>query len=345
MHLLRPPDLSSAAQIIGLDGIPTVQLWDLLFDHERDFEHHKVIPRDAYPTFFQSALNMDIVQMGGGTHHYAKTPPSSFDKSRFATVRLRENERFALISTKNALGHYRSRGLLDNYTVQDEDPDDDSNKLHPEFKARHYGIIRSSNKFANESLGVVAGTPHPGDTVIQRWSALCGFAGASEGTSIDKEFAGSTQEIYNHFVHNQVVQAILRFGRSDHVRETDGSTVYVITKALPPWFEANESIDIKRNSKEGTIISKVFQDNDHKKELEHTHTASTMAERVGVSRKHIKTTLDTLVEEGVLDVSRDHGKGGADLYRWTNKERLQEVCDMDSRLLLGDSHIYILPEE
>jgi len=35
MYALTPPDLSDAAQIIGLDGTPTIELWNLLFAPER----------------------------------------------------------------------------------------------------------------------------------------------------------------------------------------------------------------------------------------------------------------------------------------------------------------------
>jgi DNA-binding transcriptional MerR regulator len=289
-------------------------------------------------------MNMDIIQIGNGIHPYAGGQPSERDEHRFATVKLREGERFGLISTKNALQYYNREGLLDEYVAQHEDNKNNSNRLYSEYKARHYGIIRSSNDFADETLGVVVGAPNPGDTVVQRWSAFCGFAGESRGESTEKRFEKSTQDIYKHFVHNQIIQAILRFGRSEDIIKTGGSTVYVSTEALPVWFDTDECVEAKKNEKEGAIISAVIEEENGEPQPKYnTHTVATISEEVNVSKKYVREVLEELVEEGVLDVKRDHGKHAADVYEWIDQQRLQRTEQSNQLILLGNHTMYLLP--
>lgn len=77
------------------------------------------------------------------------------------------------------------------------------------------------------------GSPFPGDDVIERWAGFCGEAAPPEGTGADKTFGSFGDRIYHHFTHYQVLQALLRFGRHESVRENGGPTVYLSTEALP----------------------------------------------------------------------------------------------------------------
>ena len=71
MYNLQPPDLTDAAQVIGLDGTPTIELWNLLFAPETEFDHQQVVSRDDLIAYLKSSMNMSLVQMGGGMHPYA----------------------------------------------------------------------------------------------------------------------------------------------------------------------------------------------------------------------------------------------------------------------------------
>jgi len=71
MYALTPPDLSDAAQIISLDGTPTIELWNLLFAPESGFDHQQVIDREDFPTYLRSSMNMSLIQIGDGWHPYA----------------------------------------------------------------------------------------------------------------------------------------------------------------------------------------------------------------------------------------------------------------------------------
>lgn len=45
--------------------------------------------------------------------------------------------------------------------------------------------------------------------------------------------------VYEHFVHNQVLQSVLRLGRDTSAGE---ATDYVNTAALPDWVEVDEKV-------------------------------------------------------------------------------------------------------
>jgi predicted transcriptional regulator of viral defense system len=50
---------------------------------------------------------------------------------------------------------------------------------------------------------------------------------------MNKDYGGPTQnEVYEHFVHDQVYQAVMRFVRGD-----SPATVYVTTEAIEKWIE------------------------------------------------------------------------------------------------------------
>lgn len=104
---------------------------------------------------------------------------SELDEQRFATVQARASDQFALISTKKALERYKEWGWLDLFVRRAEDtgdPDEDSSRLFEEYQALNYGMIKSSNKFEKEALGVVAGIPFPNDNQVKMWAGLCGQA-------------------------------------------------------------------------------------------------------------------------------------------------------------------------
>lgn len=86
MFALNPPDLSAAEQVIGLDGTPTIELWNLLFAPEEGFDHQQVLDRADLPTYLRSAMNMSLFQIGDGWHPYAAGNISNADTNRFAAV-------------------------------------------------------------------------------------------------------------------------------------------------------------------------------------------------------------------------------------------------------------------
>lgn len=342
MYVLKPPLLEGAAQVIGLDALPSLELWNLVFGADQEFQHETIIPREELATYIESALNMTLVQTGGGMHHYAGGRISNLDEQRFRTIRALEQDRFALISTKRALREYDDRGLIERCVKNGRS----ENGLNP--AVRNYATIRSSNEFAKEELGVVSGTPYPGDDIIELWSGLCGQPTDSEGVGMDKSFNHVGEEVFRHFTHHQVIQAILRFGRHRSVIDDGGSTVYVNTKAVPSWFSPTAEIEVQTDEKQNAIIEALMHANstDTRKPLAQ-QTVNSLVEllesREGIeeiSEEYVRNTLTRLRRLDLVTVREDAGRGGADLFQWDGDEFVSEIAE--SAVLIRDGHSWIL---
>ena len=342
MYVLQPPNLESAAQVIALDAIPTVALWNAVFGGASKFDHRQIIGREDLQRYLQHALKMEIVQLGDGMHHYAGGRMSSKDEQRFAAIEAREEEKLALISTKKVLEKYAGRRWLGDYLKFDEGSEDG-------WLAKHYATVLSSNEFEREDLGAVFGTPFPGDDVIERWAGFCGEEASPEGTGSDKTFGDFGDKIYHHFTHHQVIQALLRFGRHESVRKNGGSTVYLSTEALPEWFEPEKSLQIRSDTKGCAVIEElVAAETSARRPALAYQTAKTLKtavdERNGasVTQNYVRSLLEDLQSCECVQTRENAGRGGATLYRWNgNNDVLQEMSN-GARLLAMKDTAYIL---
>lgn len=348
MHVLTPPDLSSASQVIGLDGLPTVELWDRLFAPENGFEHEQVIPRTEYTGYLQQCLNMDLVQLGSGMYHYAGGQISPMDETRFEYIRIRENgDRFPLISTRKALLKYDGKGIIETFVkpIDDRDNIPDSETLvNADYLALHYSLVRSSNIFEQETLGVVFGSPLPSDEQVVILAGLCGHHSVAEGEGDEKSFGEFGDKIFSHESHHQVVQATLRFGREKSVASGEGSTVYLSTLAVPDWFEPHEEQEVKNDRTRNAVIEQLIESSRNADRppsgwervgtLVKAMNAASVSDRDTTSeseeefkRSTIQYHLDELAEEGLVEVREKSGSYGANLYRWIGDDYITDSFD------------------
>ncbi|QSW98168.1 hypothetical protein [Haloterrigena alkaliphila] len=345
MYVLKPPLLEGAAQVIGLDALPSLELWNLVFGADEEFQHETIIPREDLATYLDSALNMTLVQIGDGMHHYAGGRISNRDEQRFRTVQALEQGRFTLISTKKALKEYERRGLIEKYVKNGHSETD----LSP--VAKNYATVRSSNEFEKERLGVVSGTPYPGDDIVELWSGLCGQPTSSEGSGIEKSFEGIGEEVFRYFTHHQVIQAVLRFGRHKSVINDGGSTIYVNTKAVPAWFSPTTEIEIQTDKKQTAIVETLIHAShtDSRKPLSQ-QTVNTLVELLKsrddigeISEEHVRETLRRLHDRNLITVRENAGRGGADLFQWDGDEFVSKIGG--EVVLAKDDYSWILSSD
>lgn len=343
MHLLEPPNLGVADQVIGLDGLPTVELWNLVFSPGEEFEHRKVIDRDDFSEFLGSAMDMTVVQIGDGMHPYAGGRVYPTDERRFAAVKALEGRPFALISTKKALDRYDKNRIFGRYVKRDpacRRGEDD----HRMICARNYGTVLSSNAFETESLGVVSGSPFPGNHIVRLWAGLAGKAVDTKGGGEDKTFGEFGDEVFQHFTHHQVVQAILRFGRDRSVLEDGGATVYVNTKALPDWFEVDYELDVQFSEKKTSVIEELIKaKREARRGSPADHSVVSLQETIeeDISEFPIREILRSLKESELVTIREGAGKGSADLYRWDGDDDLLEVDDSRCALQIEEK-VFVL---
>lgn len=115
MYVLQPPNLGPAEQVIGLDAIPTVPLWNVVFGGASEFDHRQIVGREDMQRYLKQALKMDIIQLGGGMHHYAGGRMSGKDEQRFAVIGAREDGKPALISTMRVARDGGSQSITRRY--------------------------------------------------------------------------------------------------------------------------------------------------------------------------------------------------------------------------------------
>jgi hypothetical protein len=226
-YLRRPPDLSTAAGVVGLDGTPILRMWEgrLGCPPDQEIEYRRVLCEEHRQEYLWSTLGYQIYQTS--THikpysssEYVRVPK---DTALIEAVYRETGVEPAVITTKGAEQLLREEWR----NVQ---------------ASAHYGDIKGSNAFTGEdiSVGIVLGSRHPGDDEIARIAGLNGdsLTFPKERRDRGKDLSYGVTSRGNepddpylwHFREHRVVQAILRFGR------VNGATVYVHTGAVPDWI-------------------------------------------------------------------------------------------------------------
>ncbi|MGQ5515634.1 helix-turn-helix transcriptional regulator [Halococcus saccharolyticus] len=299
MHLLNPPNLGAARSIVGLDGTPTLKMWNTVF--RESFTHRQVIPENEQDHYLKDIQGYRIEQTKfnkPAAKHYSSGNQVTLEKDEglFLGLELHYGKKPALMSTKKALDQYKQNGVLNR--VED---------------SMNYGMMLSSNKFENKELGVVSGAPHPGDDVIKRWAALMGVAAepnrnksSGRGFGMDLSYGILGDEVFRHFREHQVLQAIFRFGRKGNLQPT----VVLNTSAYPDWISVDETLNPKkfRGKKKREIV-------DYLREIGGGATQKEITTNTSASRKSVSECLKQLSDDGFVSRAGTNDSG-VTLYEW-----------------------------
>jgi hypothetical protein len=346
--LLRRPDLHLAESVIALDGTPTVLLWEALIPGIAQLE---VLADDtAKRSHLREGLGLRIIQTTDKIKPYAKAADfganahgESGEPTR-ATIRdllaiqwiLHDgpvDSQTGLITTKRVLTAYKMAGLNDSIS-----------------QTQHYNNLIGTNEFEETRFGIVGGCNYPGDEVVMMWAALRGHSVKPAENDDGKRIAGSNlsfgplgDSILHGFRENDVLQAVLRFGRKE-VDGQKGATVYVHTSAIPEWVgpeKAYPRIHLWEDDYAGTQALNVLRNKQTR--LPDSWTASEFYELVlteyGDKAKHedsIKTRLDEFSELGLLESERPRGKGAG-------RGRPKQYREVGVNRLITYSTGYVLP--
>ena len=294
VSVLRPPDFTYASAVIGLDGTPTKQMWELSLGER--LNHRRVLQGAERTEYIQEALNLNIVR----TTEYVKPYNSAdhvntdADAALLEAIREQHGERPGLITSSTAETEYREAGVLD--LVAD---------------TKHYGNVLGSNQFKSKRVGAVIGSNHYGDDYLKKWGAYAGEAverNDEKGSGLS--YGGFGDRILTHMREHGTLQAAMRFGR-----DAAGAVVYVHTDTLPDWVPTAGEGRVVRTYSDGEreVI-------DAAEDLNSWRTKD-LVEEVSVGERQVFNILTRLVERGV--VSREYDGRG---YTWES-DGLHEVGD------------------
>jgi hypothetical protein len=174
--------------------------------------------------FIRTTDRWKAIQSGSGA-----APPKEL--ALLEGIAEKEETTPALISSQRAINKYTETGL-DEITE----------------RTAHYGGLKGMNDFAEERVGIVIGNPHPGDHVIEKWSALAGVSArrktvdGEELTGNNTDYGQFGNQVMQTVIHDEVLQAAMRFGRKESEDGTRGATIYLHTSAIPEWLPVEKQI-------------------------------------------------------------------------------------------------------
>ncbi|MDB2269336.1 hypothetical protein PM035_16980 [Halorubrum ezzemoulense] len=214
LTFLIPPLLDDAKNVIGLDGTPCKRQWDLCLGHS--VKYWRVLTDRERGSYIRDVLNQQIYQMSVHAKVYSSGKWVKLEKDRALIKGIGEQERMLpdLITSQKAIKQYQ-----------------DENFLNTVDEYLHYGDLIGSNQFGDSRLGIVIGSPHYGDTYLEKWGAFANEVVKWEGgRGMDKEYDPFGNELLEEMRESEVLQAVMRFGR-----DGDGAKIFVSTGAIPEW--------------------------------------------------------------------------------------------------------------
>lgn len=294
---LFPPNFDCAESVLGLDGTPLPELWELILGPE--MEHVTLLNPTERRAFLETVLGLELIQTSTKAKPYlsGRSVTPEKDLALIEGIRQFEGEPPTVISSKAALDKYRDRtDEFDSMTAAKE----------------HYGNYKGSNQFASHSLGIILGCPNPGHGEIMKWSALAGeVATEPDEHGMAKDFGPFGNRVLEWCRDKEVLQAVMRFGREEENGEK-GAIVFIHTAAIPEWVQPEQNIpEIKAWSGENNGMQQVIaaiQERDDWRTGE--WTTLDIAPNVDISARQVRDHLKSLVEYGYLE-SRRGGRGNA----------------------------------
>lgn len=284
LFVLTQPDLTDASAVVRLDGTPTPKLWELATGI--DFDHEQVLPdADARNKYLRKAFGIIIKKANDSlkAYHYGDITLDR-DVGLLYGVEVAEKECPSVITTENAREQYERSGAT---THIDE--------------IINFANVLSSNEFKHKVVGAILGCGHPGDHVLKRWGAYLGHTIEADGKGTNRTYDEFGDAVYEHFVHNQVLQSVLRFGRDTSVSD---ATVYVNTAALPDWVEVDERVEPTLFSTENRRAVADFL----RQRGSRGATKREIADRVGVTKRTVGTYVSDWADNGILTTDRGTGR-------------------------------------
>lgn len=295
MSILETPNISESHSVVALDGTPIPDMWGILFDN---LEYKQVLTDPEKEEYISEVQGYKIVQTSPHKKPYSSGNyvNEDEDSALFRAIYDKHGKKSVLISSKKAIANY-----------------DSGNYLQYVAKHANSGNVLSSQKFAQEDLGVITGSHHYGHPFVKRWAAYAGESAKEQRTSSGFDYGGFGNKIRD-FMYNQTLQEVLRFGRTRQTR----ATVYVHTSVLPNWIPLENDPDdcniYKWTTKEKGTIEAL-------RDLGRASTSQIMDHRSVSygSKKGLRNSLKKLFDAGLISKTDN---GSKYIWEWDKDIRI-----------------------
>jgi DNA-binding transcriptional ArsR family regulator len=305
VSILSPPDLSSAAGVVALDGTPNHDKWEASLGVP--LEHEEILDEEEWEKYLIDTMNYTFVVTTEATKPYNSV--SNVNIREDAALLSGVHEEFGkpiVITTLTAENEYIAEGNIMEH-IKDY--------AHP-------GDLKSSNRFKDEEVAVVIGANHPGDHEILKWAAFCDLDAHSpdrskpENRGSNLSYGEEADEIYRNMVHDNTLQAAMRINR-----EGEGGIVFIHTNTLPEKVPAPHVPGIVSTWSPGMReVIEVTKGMDG-------WTTSEVAQWTDISERSVRLHLKKLYRMGKVEKSKKPDDGRVTL--WTRAEDIDEYGTLD----------------
>jgi hypothetical protein len=283
IHLLQPPNLLPARNVIGLDGTPTPIMWELTLNTY--LEPRRVLSADERRTYLRDAMRYRFIQTTESIKPYhGHSVNVAQDTALLEAIQRRHDEKPALITSSRAINEY-----------------EESKKEPLRYVSDYsiYGNVLGSGKFENQHLGAVIGSRHYGDGFIKKWGAYAANAiDRNDGKGVELSYGEFGDKVLQHMREHSTLQAVLRFGR-----DGKGTTVYIDTNTLPDWVPIENEMQVYSIPDGMKGVVDAISDMTEGRTTEITNHPS-----VGVGRRQVRKLLTKLHNTGYVKCRRE-GRG------------------------------------
>lgn len=306
-HVRQTPDFSQTRSIVGLDAHPCEVLWQQ--NVHPNIQCEPILASNERRLWRRFERGLTVVQVGDHTHPLTSGEYFNDRKTEafFSAIREQYGDRFNTAITAASVED-ETEELLESVGVTAPD-------------TMHYGEEKSRGDFGDEDVGVLNGCIDPGDNYVLELLAEAGCE--AEPSMVETTDGDTKRERGRTFTgpDSGVAKALLASVREQHVAQaagryarnaddpTDQAIVFVRTDAMPPGFA-----DLQVPGVESVPTELHLQIINELRNREDA-TAADLAEAVGCSKEHVRTTLRDLHDDEIVQIAENAGMHGAHLYR------------------------------
>jgi hypothetical protein len=304
------PDVSQARSLVGLDAHPARPLWQV--NVHPNIQPTKVLGPDERQLWRRYERGLRVVQVGDATR------PLSGDR---ALEWLGEDKLRTLLEELRDQYGADLRTAITTAQVEDRVHQLLADIDAPKPSTMHYGEEKSRNDFATERVGLINGCVDPGDDYVVDLLAELDLDAAPE-TAVNgegaeyrapgREFVGDDADtaaaILASVRENHTAQAAGRYARNPDDLDSH-ATVFVRTDAMPTGFADVEvpGVEWVYSDLQEAIVEELRTSTS-------TRTARGIADAVGCSKEHVRSTLRRLAAMDTVQAFEGEGAHGATLY-------------------------------